>query len=169
MLGSKEDAEDVLQEVFAAAFNAILADDRPINARPWLYRIARNRSLNHLRRQQPIGVDSMDVHLSEHGATTADKVHKREEFLALMDDVKTLPETQRTAVWLVHACGWRYADVAEAMETSVSMVGNHVSRALQACALSLDRSPQPGCGQTMLARHRTLPGAARSSSRHSRW
>src|SRR4051812_24378247 len=49
MLGSKEDAEDVLQEVFAAAFNAILADDREINVRPWLYRIARNRTLNHLR------------------------------------------------------------------------------------------------------------------------
>jgi DNA-directed RNA polymerase specialized sigma24 family protein len=40
MLSSKEDAEDVLQEVFAAAFNAMLADDRPINVRPWLYRIA---------------------------------------------------------------------------------------------------------------------------------
>ena len=52
MLSSKEDAEDVLQEVFAAAFNAILADERAINVRPWLYRIARNRSLNHLRRTQ---------------------------------------------------------------------------------------------------------------------
>ena len=68
MLGSREDAEDVLQEVFAAAFNAMLADEREINVRPWLYRIARNRSLNHLRRAQAIGVDSMDVHLSEHGA-----------------------------------------------------------------------------------------------------
>src|SRR3954452_6744473 len=77
MLGSREDAEDVLQEVFAAAFNAMLADDRALNVRPWLYRIARNRSLNHLRRTQAIGVDSMDVHLSEHGITTADKVHKR--------------------------------------------------------------------------------------------
>ncbi|MGH2899534.1 MAG: RNA polymerase sigma factor, partial [Solirubrobacteraceae bacterium] len=38
MLGSREDAEDVLQEVFAAAFNALLADEREINARPWLYR-----------------------------------------------------------------------------------------------------------------------------------
>src|SRR5919109_210359 len=58
MLGSREDAEDVLQEVFAAAFNAMLADERPLNVRPWLYRIARNRSLNHLRRTQAIGVDS---------------------------------------------------------------------------------------------------------------
>src|SRR5271165_2327187 len=74
MLGSQEDAEDVLQEAFAAAYNAMLADDRPINARPWLYRIARNRSLNHLRRIQAVGVDSMDVHLSDFGTTTADKV-----------------------------------------------------------------------------------------------
>ncbi len=34
MLGSREDAEDVLQEVFAAAFNAVLADEREINVRP---------------------------------------------------------------------------------------------------------------------------------------
>jgi DNA-directed RNA polymerase specialized sigma24 family protein len=42
-----------------------------------------------------------------------------------------LPETQRTAVWLVHACQWTYAETAEALGTSVSMVGNHVSRALK--------------------------------------
>src|ERR1700727_250862 len=72
MLASKEDAEDVLQEVYAAAFNAVLADDRPINVRPWLYRIARNRSLNHLRRAQAIGGDSMDHPPSQHGATTAE-------------------------------------------------------------------------------------------------
>ena len=58
----------MLQEVFAAAFNAMLADEREINVRPWLYRIARNRSLNHLRRAQAVGMDSMDVHLSEGGA-----------------------------------------------------------------------------------------------------
>src|SRR5438270_12499121 len=78
LLGSREDAEDVLQEVLAAAFNAMLADERPINVRPWLYRIARNRSLNHLRRAQAIGVDSMDIHLSETGQTPADTVPGRE-------------------------------------------------------------------------------------------
>src|SRR3954449_9747806 len=92
MLNSTEDAEDVLQEVFAAAFNAILADTRPINARPWLYRIARNRSLNHLRRTQAIGVDSMDIHVADAGQTTAEKVHEREEFRALIGDVQELPE-----------------------------------------------------------------------------
>src|SRR5213592_5079448 len=87
MLGSREDAEDVLQEVFAAAFNAMVADERPINVRPWLYRIARNRSLNHLRRQQAIGVDSMDVHLADHGKTTVEHVQGREAIRELLEDV----------------------------------------------------------------------------------
>ena len=43
----------MLQEVFAASYNAIRADEREINVRPWLYRIARNRCLNHLRRPTP--------------------------------------------------------------------------------------------------------------------
>ncbi|HKH17344.1 MAG TPA: sigma-70 family RNA polymerase sigma factor, partial [Solirubrobacteraceae bacterium] len=129
MLSSREDAEDVLQEVFAAAYNAILADARAINVRPWLYRIARNRSLNHLRKAQAIGVDSMDVHLSEHGLTTADKVHRREEFRQLMADVQELPETQRTALLLREIDALSYDQIAEAMETTVPSVKSLLVRA----------------------------------------
>jgi RNA polymerase sigma factor (sigma-70 family) len=129
MLGSREDAEDVLQEVFAAAFNAMVADERAINVRPWLYRIARNRSLNHLRRAQPIGVDSMDVHVAEHGATTAEKVHRREEFRELMADVQTLPETQRTALLLREIDALSYEQIAEAMDTTIPSVKSLLVRA----------------------------------------
>jgi RNA polymerase sigma factor (sigma-70 family) len=129
MLSSKEDAEDVLQEVFAAAFNAILADEREINVRPWLYRIARNRSLNHLRRAQAVGVDSMDIHFSEHGQTTADKVHRREDFRLLIADVQDLPETQRTALLLREIDALSYEQIAEAMETTVPSVKSLLVRA----------------------------------------
>jgi RNA polymerase sigma factor (sigma-70 family) len=129
LLGSREDAEDVLQEVMTAAFNAILADDRPINVRPWLYRIARNRSLNHLRRISAIGVDSMDHHLSEHGASTADKVHEREEFRLLVGDIHDLPETQKTALVLREMDALSYEQIAEAMETTVPSVKSLLVRA----------------------------------------
>jgi RNA polymerase sigma factor (sigma-70 family) len=129
MLGSREDAEDVLQEVFAASFNAILADERNINVRPWLYRIARNRSLNHLRRVQPIGVDSMDIHFSEQGTSTADKVHKREDFRMLIEDVQGLPETQRTALLLREIDALSYDQISEAMETTVPSVKSLLVRA----------------------------------------
>ena len=88
MLRSTEDAEDVLQEVFVKAHAAMLADERAINVRPWLYRIARNRCLNHLRRPVPEGQDSMDVMVGENGVTTADRVQKREDFRALVADVQ---------------------------------------------------------------------------------
>jgi RNA polymerase sigma factor (sigma-70 family) len=129
LLGSREDAEDVLQEVMAAAYKAILADERPINVRPWLYRIARNRSLNHLRRASAVGVDSMDIHLSEHGASTADKAHQREDFRLLVVDIGELPETQRTALVLREMDALSYEQIAEAMETTVPSVKSLLVRA----------------------------------------
>jgi RNA polymerase sigma factor (sigma-70 family) len=138
MLGSREDAEDVLQEVFAAAYNAMVADERPLNVRPWLYRIARNRSLNHLRRVQAIGVDSMDVHLSENGASTADKVHRREEFRLLVQDVQGLAETQRTALLLREIDALSYEQIAEAMETTVPSVKSLLVRARVSLAESAE-------------------------------
>ena len=129
MLGSKEDAEDVLQEVFAAAYNALLADTRPINTRPWLYRIARNRSLNHLRKPRPAGQDSMDIFERENGATTADTVHRREEFRQIVADVGQLPETQRTALLLREIDALSYDQIAEAMDTTVPSVKSLLVRA----------------------------------------
>jgi len=129
MLSSKEDAEDVLQEVFTASYNALLADNRPINARPWLYRIARNRCLNHLRRPQPAGQDSMDVFERDGGTTTADTVHRREEFRRIVADVQDLPETQRTALLLREIDALSYDQIAEAMDTTVPSVKSLLVRA----------------------------------------
>jgi RNA polymerase sigma factor (sigma-70 family) len=129
MLNSREDAEDVLQEVFAAAFNAILADEREINVRPWLYRIARNRSLNHLRRASAIGVDSMDVHYAENGLSTGEQVIRRESFRQLLADVQQLPETQRTALLLREIDALSYDQIAQAMETTVPSVKSLLVRA----------------------------------------
>jgi len=97
--------------------------------RPWLYRIARNRSLNHLRRHQAIGQDSMDVHLADNGTTTADRVHRREEFRQLVADVQELPETQRTALLLREIDALSYEQIAEAMETTVPSVKSLLVRA----------------------------------------
>jgi RNA polymerase sigma factor (sigma-70 family) len=129
MLGSREDAEDVVQETFAAAYGAMVADDRPINVKPWLYRIARNRALNHMRRQSAVGVDSFEHHMADNGLTTDETVHKREEFRQLMADVRELPETQRTALLLREIDALSYDQIAEAMETTVPSVKSLLVRA----------------------------------------
>ena len=134
MLSSAEDAEDVLQEVYVAAHKAILADNRAINARPWLYRIARNRCLNHLRKPVPEGQDSMDIHPHENGTSVAEKVQKRAEFRALILDVQGLPETQRSALLLREVDALAYEEIAIAMDTTVPAVKSLLVRARMSLA-----------------------------------
>ncbi|MCB0875901.1 MAG: RNA polymerase sigma factor [Solirubrobacterales bacterium] len=129
MLKSRQDAEDVLQEVFTNAHSAMLGDDRKINVRPWLYRIARNRCLNHLRKPVPEGQDSMDVLPHANGTTTAEHVQMREDLRQLMADVETLPETQRTALLLREIEQLSYEEIAQTMQTTVPSVKSLLVRA----------------------------------------
>src|ERR671910_54085 len=163
MLGSTEDAEDVLQEVFAAAFNAICADERPINARPWLYRIARNRCLNHLRRPQSAGQDSMDVFERDGGITTADTVHRREEFRHIVADVQELPETQRTALLLREIDALSYDQIAEAMDTTIPSVKSLLVRARVSLAEAAE-SRLLTCAEVRLELGQVAEGLARTTA-----
>ncbi len=129
MLGSTEDAEDVLQEVFVNAYKAMLRDEREINLRPWLYRIARNRCLNHLRKPTADAQESMDMVPAVEASSTAERVHNREEFRQLLVDVKKLPETQRSALLLREMDALSYEEIASAMETTVPSVKSLLVRA----------------------------------------
>src|SRR5215207_7569788 len=149
MLSSREDAEDVLQEVFVAAHNAILADSRALNVRPWLYRIARNRCLNHLRKPVPDGQDSMDIHPHENGASTAEQVQNREEFRRLIADVQTLPETQRTALLLREVDAMSYEEIAQATDTTVPSIKSLLVRARITLAES-SQARMLTCGEVQL-------------------
>jgi RNA polymerase sigma factor (sigma-70 family) len=129
MLGSTEDAEDVLQEVFVNAYRAMLADEREINLRPWLYRIARNRCLNQLRKPTADAQESMDMVPAVEASSTAERVHNREEFRQLLCDVKKLPETQRSALLLREMDALSYEEIAAAMDTTVPSVKSLLVRA----------------------------------------
>src|ERR1700754_3281077 len=51
--GSRQDAEDALQDVFVRAYAALRANDREVSLRAWLYRVAHNRCIDELRRPAP--------------------------------------------------------------------------------------------------------------------
>jgi RNA polymerase sigma factor (sigma-70 family) len=163
MLGSREDAEDVLQEVFAAAFNAVLADEREINVRPWLYRIARNRSLNHLRRASAVGMDSMDVHFADFGLSTGERVLRRESFRELLGDVRQLPETQRTALLLREIDALSYEQIAQAMETTVPSVKSLLVRARISLAEAAE-ARKLNCGEVRLELGEAAEGLVKISA-----
>lgn len=128
MLRSSEDARDVVQEVFASAHRAMLRDERPIHVKAWLYQIARNRSLNHLRKPQPLGVDTMD---DFEGAVSsaADSAGAREDLQELVRDVQDLPETQKTALVLREMEHLSYEQIATVMEKTVPAVKSLLVRA----------------------------------------
>jgi RNA polymerase sigma factor (sigma-70 family) len=149
MLRSTEDAEDVLQEVFVNAYRAMLADEREINLRPWLYRIARNRCLNHLRKPTADAQESMDMVPVVDAATTAEKVSNREEFRQLLTDVSKLPETQRSALLLREMDAMSYEEIAAAMETSVPSVKSLLVRARISLA-EASQARQLTCGEVRL-------------------
>jgi RNA polymerase sigma factor (sigma-70 family) len=149
MVGTTEDAEDVLQEVFVNAYRAILADSREINLRPWLYRIARNRCLNHLRKPSADAKESMDGLPVVEAASTHERAHNREEFRQLLTDVGKLPETQRTALLLREMDAMSYEDIAHSMETTVPSVKSLLVRARISLA-EASQARQLTCGEVRL-------------------
>lgn len=162
MLGSTEDAEDVLQEVFVAAYNAMVADGRPIAVRPWFYRIARNRCLNHLRKPTADGQDTMDTHPHMNGVTTLERVQNREEFRNLLEDVSHLPETQRSALLLREIDAMSYEEIAQAMDTTVPGVKSLLVRARIALAES-SQARQLTCDDVRLELAEAAEGIAKAS------
>jgi RNA polymerase sigma factor (sigma-70 family) len=162
MLGSTEDAEDVLQEVFVAAYNAMVADQRPIAVRPWLYRIARNRCLNHLRKPTADGQDTMDTHPHMNGVTTHERVQNREEFRSLLADVGNLPETQRSALLLREIDAMSYEEIAQAMDTTVPGVKSLLVRARIALAES-SQARQLTCDEVRIELAEAAEGLAKVS------
>ncbi|MFT4035777.1 MAG: sigma-70 family RNA polymerase sigma factor [Patulibacter sp.] len=131
MLGTNagRDAEDVLQEVFTSAYRAMLGDTRPINVRPWMYRIARNRCLNHLRRDPMVSVEGMELTVVDERHGTAETVHQRAEVRQLLSDIQALPESQRTAILLREIDDLSYEQIAMAMDTTVAAVKSLLVRA----------------------------------------
>jgi RNA polymerase sigma factor (sigma-70 family) len=129
MLGSREDAEDVLQDTFAAAYKAILADERVIECRPWLYQIARNRCLNAIRGRRPTQSLSLDGIEPEVTLGTVEQVAHRLEIKLLVNDILALPDQQRQALVLHELEGCSYEQIAHTMGTSVASVRSLLLRA----------------------------------------
>lgn len=97
MLGSAEEAEDAVQQTFLSAYNDLMASDKPIHLRAWLFTIARNRcySILRARREQPVG--ELEEMATEGLAT---QVQRRQDLRDLVTDLQRLPEDQRAALVL---------------------------------------------------------------------
>jgi RNA polymerase sigma factor (sigma-70 family) len=111
MLGSREEAEDVLQHTFAAAYRQLGENGPPEHLRAWLYATARNRcsSVLRARRELPHG----DVPAET--AWLPDEVENRSDLRELLEDIQKLPEDQRIALVLAEIEDLDHAEIAEVL------------------------------------------------------
>ena len=126
--GSRQDAEDVLQDVFVRAYGALRNDNREMNVRAWLYRVAHNRCIDHLRRPVPPAAEIFEVSRKPlHDPV--EEAQRRDDLRQLVADVGQLPEQQRSALLMREIDGMTYADLANALDVTVPAVKSLLVRA----------------------------------------
>jgi RNA polymerase sigma factor (sigma-70 family) len=126
--GPRQDAEDVLQDVFVRAYGALRADRREVNVRAWLYRVAHNRCVDHLRRPVPPAADIFELSRKPlHDPI--EEAQRREDLSRLVADIGRLPEQQRSALLMREIDGMSYADLAGALDATVPAVKSLLVRA----------------------------------------
>src|SRR4051812_19071447 len=128
LAGSRQDAEDALQDVFLRAYGALRANERPVSLRAWLYRVAHNRCIDQLRRPVPPQADLFDVSRSPLHDPLAE-TQRREDLRRLIEDVRRLPEAQRSALLMRELEGLTYDELAAALDTTVPAVKSLLVRA----------------------------------------
>jgi RNA polymerase sigma-70 factor (ECF subfamily) len=172
ILGSMQDAEDVLQETLLAAWHGLDRFEQRASLRAWLYRIATNRCLNALRdagRRPPAPLDLPfdtpeptrvgeptwvepypDVLLegildASPGPDARYETRETVE-LAFITALQHLPPRQRAALVLRDVLGFHAAEVADMLDSSVDSVKSALKRAratLEQCLPPADRNRSP--------------------------
>ncbi len=141
-LQNEQDAEDLAQEVFIEAIRNADKFRGDAKLSTWLYRIAVNRSLNHLRDNRKrrfrrdidsligFNMNSEDEDSGESGPfVNDDYLEQLEQKLIIGKAIQSLPENQRIAFTLNKLEDLSYAEVAGVMKTSLSSVESLIHRA----------------------------------------
>ncbi len=126
--GSRQDAEDALQDVFVRAFGGLRANDRDLALRAWLYRVAHNRCIDELRRPALPAPELMELVRPPLTDPIAE-AEQRESLRRLIADVRRLPEQQRSALLMRELAGMSYVEISVALAVSVPAIKSLLVRA----------------------------------------
>lgn len=129
MLGSREDSEDAVQHIFASALPSLQRDDKAIQLRSWLYKIARNRCLSVLRARREYPFEDVEVVST---AGLSEEVERRDELKNLLYDLARLPEKQRAALVLSEVGDLDHSEIAHALDCETKQVKAFIFQARSA-------------------------------------
>ncbi len=132
VVGGPEAARDLTQEVFLRVSRAGVPDSTPMGRRAWVFKIARNLALNHVR----------DGHRRPPTVEVTDPVvpATQELSVALSRAIASLPALDRDIFLLREAAGLRYEEIASACDITESTVRTRLHQARQALRAALGAS-----------------------------
>jgi RNA polymerase sigma factor (sigma-70 family) len=128
LAGSRQDAEDAMQDVFIRAYSALRENGRPMSLRAWLYRVAHNRCIDQLRRPVPIASEMFDVSRQPLRDPLLE-TERREDLRQLVADVRELPQQQRSALLMREMQGMTYVELSSALGVTIPAVKSLLVRA----------------------------------------
>ena len=132
--GSKEDAEDVYQDVFLRLAQSATEFSSQEHLKAWLLRVAVNRchDVARLRSRRPaVPLDSMPFEPSDAGPLSPDEVR------ALWEAVGELPESMRVVIHLYYQEGYSGKEIAGLLGLEPSTVRTRLQRARAQLKISL--------------------------------
>jgi RNA polymerase sigma-70 factor (ECF subfamily) len=133
MFHDQELVQDLAQEVFIKAYEAMPGFRFESSFYTWLYRIAVNKGRDELRRRKLRRFFSLqnldDGALSELEARIAERPHDMEATDLVAIGLRTLPDHQREVVILKDLQGFSYDEIAEILDVEVGTVKSRLSRA----------------------------------------
>jgi RNA polymerase sigma factor (sigma-70 family) len=142
LLGTRDDARDVAQEVFLRAFKYLHRLDLQKPMEPWLMRITVNVCRDAARRRQR----RRDTFVAVEGPETIDQspdpydgLARKQERLILQRALESLPEKERLAIVLRDVEGLSTAEVASILQSSETTVRSQVSRGRLRLKAAIDR------------------------------
>jgi len=150
LLGDRDEALDLSQDVFLRVFRTIHRFRGQSSLRTWIYRIAVNQARNRhrfWRRRHRADQVSLDAHVATHGDFVSpqldgpDRVLAQKELASQLEHaLDHLPFDQRTAVVLREVDGLSYEEIAYSLGVAVGTVKSRLTRARRALRLELQEA-----------------------------
>jgi RNA polymerase sigma-70 factor (ECF subfamily) len=147
LLGDRDEALDLSQDVFLRVFRTIHRFRGQSSLRTWIYRIAVNQAWNRhrfWRRRHRADQVSLEQHVAAHGEISArhdvtpDRVLAQKELAtSLQRALDALPFDQRSAIVLREIDGMSYEEIAFSLGVAIGTVKSRLTRARQTLRLVL--------------------------------
>lgn len=140
MVGVREDAIDLSQEIFLKVFQALDRFNPSYKFSTWLFRIAGNAAIDHLRKRRPRtvpleapdqdgGTGPFPVEQRSTGLDPFARLRNLERGEAILRAIEELPEDFRELIALRHFAGLSYEEIASVKDMPLGTVKNKLFRA----------------------------------------